>query len=96
LVEQADGDGCDREELSKSYKQFRGICYRGNADHLSETCAFSLFQRQRRDELNWPNTVALLLLHIGAAAAVFMFNWPGFAVAAFLVWLTTGLGISMG
>jgi len=37
-----------------------------------------------------------VFLHIGAIAALFMFIWPGVAVAAFLIWVTTGLGISMG
>jgi stearoyl-CoA desaturase (delta-9 desaturase) len=49
-----------------------------------------------RDKLNWPTTIALLLLHLGAGAALFMFNWHGVAVAVFLIWVTTGLGISMG
>jgi stearoyl-CoA desaturase (delta-9 desaturase) len=49
-----------------------------------------------RQKLNWPTTLILVLLHIGAVAALFMFNWRAFAVAAFLLWGATGLGISMG
>lgn len=36
------------------------------------------------------------ILHVGAIAAMFMFNWRAFAVAVFLYWMATGLGISMG
>lgn len=49
-----------------------------------------------RQNLNWPTTLVLVFLHIGAIAALFMFNWRDFAVAVFMYWLATGLGISMG
>lgn len=49
-----------------------------------------------REKLNWPTTVTLALCHVGAVAALFTFNWRAFAVAVFLIWMTTGLGISMG
>jgi stearoyl-CoA desaturase (delta-9 desaturase) len=44
----------------------------------------------------WPTAIALALFHLGAIAALFMFNWRAFAVTAFLYWLTVGLGISLG
>ena len=49
-----------------------------------------------REKLNWLTTTALALLHLGAVAALFMFNWGAVAVVVFLIWITTGLGISMG
>jgi fatty-acid desaturase len=49
-----------------------------------------------RQRLNWLTTVVLILLHIGAVAALFMFSWRVLAVTAFLYWMTIGLGISMG
>ncbi len=49
-----------------------------------------------RQNLNWPTTLALVLLHAGAIAALFMFNWRDFLIAVFMYWLATGLGISMG
>ena len=49
-----------------------------------------------RQKLNWTTTLILALLHIGAVAALFMFNWRAFAAAVFLVYVATGLGISMG
>jgi stearoyl-CoA desaturase (delta-9 desaturase) len=47
-------------------------------------------------KINWPITVVLSVLHIGALAALFMFSWRVLAVSLFLYWVATGLGISMG
>jgi stearoyl-CoA desaturase (delta-9 desaturase) len=49
-----------------------------------------------RQNLNWLTTLVLVALHIGAIAALFLFNWRDFAIAVFMYWLATGLGISMG
>lgn len=46
--------------------------------------------------MNWPTVLTLAVLHVGAFVALFMFNWRSFAVTAFLLWMATGLGISMG
>jgi fatty-acid desaturase len=46
--------------------------------------------------MNWITSVVLVLLHIGAVAALFMFSWRALAVTIFLYWMTIGLGISMG
>ncbi len=49
-----------------------------------------------RRKINWTTTTALALLHIGAIAALFMFSWRNLAASVFLIWMCTGLGISMG
>ena len=49
-----------------------------------------------RQGLNWPTTVILVLIHIGALAAFFFFSWKALIATVFLYWLATGLGISMG
>jgi stearoyl-CoA desaturase (Delta-9 desaturase) len=46
--------------------------------------------------LNWITTIVMVLFHLGAIAALFVFSWRAFAAAIFLYWLCTGLGISMG
>ena len=46
--------------------------------------------------MNWTTIVVFGLFHIGAVAALFMFSWKALAVAVFLYWMCTGLGISMG
>ena len=48
------------------------------------------------NQLNRFTTVILILLHIGAVAALFFFSWKAFAATAFFYWVCTGLGISMG
>ena len=47
-------------------------------------------------KINWTNNIVFGLFHLGALAALFMFSWRACAVAMFLYWMTTGLGISMG
>jgi fatty-acid desaturase len=49
-----------------------------------------------RRYVNWPTIVVLALLHVGAVAALFVFNWRDFLISVFLLWFATGLGISMG
>jgi fatty-acid desaturase len=47
-------------------------------------------------KLNWLIITVLVILHAGALAALFMFNWRLVAVTVFLHWVAVGLGISMG
>jgi stearoyl-CoA desaturase (delta-9 desaturase) len=49
-----------------------------------------------RQGVNWTTTGWLIFLHAGAIAALFMFSWHNFFAALFLLWMCTGLGISMG
>jgi fatty-acid desaturase len=48
------------------------------------------------ERLNWTTTLVLVVLHIGAIAALFMFSWRLLAITVFLYWMTIGLGISLG
>ena len=48
------------------------------------------------EKLNKTTTAVLVLLHLGALAALFCFSWRNLAVAVFLYWVTVGLGISLG
>ncbi len=50
----------------------------------------------RGRKLNWPTAVVLILFHIGAFAALFMFSWKAFFVALALHWMAVGWGISLG
>jgi fatty-acid desaturase len=49
-----------------------------------------------RGNLNTLTFVVLVILHLGAIAALFCFSWRNLAVAAFLYWMTVNLGISLG
>lgn len=50
----------------------------------------------RLDNVNWVTSIALLLLHIGAVASFFYFDWKSVIVAAVLYWTCVGWGIGMG
>lgn len=47
-------------------------------------------------KINWPTTSVFALFHVGAVAALFMFQWQAVATAAALYWLAIGCGIGMG
>jgi stearoyl-CoA desaturase (delta-9 desaturase) len=46
--------------------------------------------------MNWPTVIVFSIFHVGAVAALFTFSWRNLAACAFLYWMCTGLGISMG
>lgn len=41
-------------------------------------------------------TIVMVIFHIGAVAALFMFNWKAVALAAVLYWISLSFGIGMG
>src|ERR1044071_6241919 len=61
-----------------------------------EKVSTTLLRMSNGQRVNWPVSAVMVLLHLGAIAALFMCNWKVFAAAVALYWLTTGLGISMG
>jgi stearoyl-CoA desaturase (delta-9 desaturase) len=46
--------------------------------------------------VNWLTSSVLILFHIGAVAALFMFSWTAFIITAVLYWMAIGFGIGMG
>ena len=48
------------------------------------------------ERLNWFTTIALVIFHAGAIAALFFFTWKLLLITVALYWTTTGLGISLG
>jgi len=46
--------------------------------------------------MNWHTTIFMALFHVGAVAALFMFNWKALVVAIVLWWITASLGVGMG
>lgn len=50
----------------------------------------------RIQAVNWPTALVLVVLHVGAVAALFFFTWKAFLVAALLYWIAIGGGIGMG
>jgi len=49
-----------------------------------------------RRRTNWITGVVLVLFHLGAIAALFMFSWRNLVVSALLYYLAIGVGISLG
>jgi fatty-acid desaturase len=46
--------------------------------------------------VDWPGTIWLIFVHVGALAAPWTFTWQGLAVCLALHWVTGGLGICLG
>ncbi len=51
---------------------------------------------RRKDPINWPASLFIISMHVGAVVALFNFSWPAFAVAALMSWIGGGLGIAIG
>src|SRR3981081_2611456 len=52
--------------------------------------------KPNRDYFNWLTSGIMLLLHVGAVAALFMFSWKALIISAVLYWMCIGFGIGMG
>lgn len=46
--------------------------------------------------INWHTAIFMALFHVGAIAALFMFNWRAVVVSIVLWWITASLGVGMG
>lgn len=46
--------------------------------------------------INWHTAIFMALFHVGAVAALFMFNWKALVVTIVLWWITASLGVGMG
>jgi fatty-acid desaturase len=46
--------------------------------------------------INWTTSIFMVIFHIGALAALFMFSWKALAITIFLWWVSGSLGIGMG
>ncbi len=51
---------------------------------------------RKKRGINWITTIVMGLFHVGAIAALFMFNWKSLIVAAALYWMAICFGIGMG
>ncbi len=48
------------------------------------------------DRINWSTTIFMVVAHLSAVAALFMFSWPALFVTLALWWVSGSLGIGMG
>ncbi len=51
---------------------------------------------QTKSGINWNTLTFMVIFHLGAVAALFMFNWKALGVTILLWWLAGGLGIGAG
>jgi stearoyl-CoA desaturase (delta-9 desaturase) len=54
------------------------------------------FEGSEDRAINWPTSITLVIFHVGAIAALFMFSWQALAVAFVLWWVAGSLGVGMG
>jgi hypothetical protein len=50
---------------------------------------------RQHGKINWITSSAMVVFHIGAVAALFMFSWPAFFTALFLYWIAGSFGIGL-
>src|ERR1700754_2989959 len=53
-------------------------------------------EKVKDTSINWLTTTFMVVFHLGAIAALFMFSWKALFVALFLYWVAGSLGIGMG
>jgi fatty-acid desaturase len=51
---------------------------------------------ERANRIHWHTAIFVGLFHIGAVAALFMFDWKALVVAIALWWISASLGVGMG
>lgn len=47
-------------------------------------------------KVNWVTVIALVVFHVGAVAACFMFSWSALVAGLVMYWIAIGLGIGLG
>src|SRR5437588_11786837 len=62
-----------------------------NESMINET----MFMEQRKG-IKWNATIFMILFHIGAVAALFVFSWRALLVSILLWWIIASLGVGMG
>src|SRR5262249_49128432 len=55
-----------------------------------------LLDARRKDGLNWITTSFVGVFHLGALAALYLFDWGAVLTALALYWVAIGMGIGMG
>jgi len=59
-------------------------------------CMYDVTLKNRVKGINWHTAVFIALFHVGAVAALFVFNWKAVFVAILLWWLAGSLGVGIG
>src|ERR1041385_3669007 len=59
-------------------------------------CMYDVTLENRVQGINWNTAVFMALFHVGAVAALFVFNWKAVLVAILLWWVAGSLGVGIG
>ena len=59
-------------------------------------CMYNVTLKNRVKGINWNTAVFMALFHVGAVAALFVFNWKAVLVAILLWWVAGSLGVGIG
>ena len=59
-------------------------------------CMYDVTLKNRVKGINWDTAVFIALFHVGAVAALFVFNWKAVLVAILLWWVAGSLGVGIG
>ena len=86
----------NREDYTSLTNPARVPCYGGRDYARDPPVNPKDISTSQQQKLNWTVSFILAVLHIGAVAALFMFNWRSFASFVILLWVATGFGISLG
>jgi fatty-acid desaturase len=81
------GPGSLHKEEDLPYKEEARIRVRMRNETMS---------KERQKGINWNTSVFMVLFHLGAVAALFMFSWQAVVVAILLWWLAGSLGVGIG
>jgi fatty-acid desaturase len=52
--------------------------------------------KKNKDGINWHTALFMVLFHLGAVAALFVFSWQAIVAAVVLWWISASLGVGMG
>jgi stearoyl-CoA desaturase (delta-9 desaturase) len=52
--------------------------------------------QSNKSGINWSTLIFLAIFHVGAIAALFMWDWKAFALTVFFWWVAGSLGVGMG
>jgi sn-1 stearoyl-lipid 9-desaturase len=55
-----------------------------------------IINKDQSGRINWETVITMIIFHVGAIIALFMFSWTAFFVSLVLLWLAGGVGIGMG
>src|ERR1700733_10800952 len=64
--------------------------------YMAQTATAAAPTPVKETGVNWITTIFMVIFHIGAIAALFMFSWKALFVGLVVYWIAGSLGIGMG